>query len=129
MKPLLRPEEFRDPKKLEKWEKENQQNLKKLNTRGSGVNIDMMNDKQVDSVTKMIFVEINKFANESKDTIADDVVDILEKAHGKQYKVTKQKDKDGTISVDVDNYDKFIEMEYGKNIPGMRKVISKYGKD
>ena len=120
-------EDFKNKAKLKVWERELHQNLRDLE-RTHKITIDMANEKSVNSFTKLIYAHIMKEFKKVKDTTADLMIKDIQSAHHNEYKLIKEKSKDETeVTIKPDNYDKFIEMEYGKNIPGVRLVQLKYG--
>ena len=125
----LLPFQFRNKNLLKVWEKRNRTAIKKF-ALAKRITVNLEDEKETSPFVEILYTTIQNAVKEFRESVTDDMVKIIETAHDNQYKLIKEVNKeDNSISIYPDSYDKFVEMEYGKNIPGVRLVQAKYVKN
>ena len=123
-KPIA-PEQMTNESMLDQWKRQFKQDLKKYDKArksGKAIEVNINSQKDLDKFEKTLAVYLKQFTDEYRDQLEDRIIDDIEEAHNKEYKITKIKDKKKTEFV-TDNYKKHIEKEYGENIPGVRRLM------
>ena len=125
----IAPDQMKDESFLRNWRHKYKQNLEKYSKAKKDMPIVVdVTEKGVDEFTKTIVTYIKDYTKDYKIDVENLLIEEVEEAHNNAYKITKEEgaNKNETLFV-ADDYDKFIDNEYGKNIPGVRQAKKNYG--